>query len=98
MSKFGKLIDKDIPVLLMFYAEWNEDSIGMTDVMRDLSVRFQHNASIIKIDVDKNQELSEALRVKDLPTFMLYKHGVQEWRVSGGQDRERLIGVIQKYV
>ncbi|MFT5864067.1 MAG: thioredoxin 1, partial [Flavobacteriales bacterium] len=29
MSKFGELIDLNIPVLLDFYTEWNEDSVSM---------------------------------------------------------------------
>lgn len=75
MSKFGELIDQDIPVLLDFYAEWNEQSTSMHPVLRDVAAALGDKGKVIKIDVDKNKELSQALRVKGLPTLMIYKKG-----------------------
>ena len=65
MSKFGELIDVDIPVLLDFFTEWNEQSTAMHPVLRDVAAALGDKAKVIKIDVDKNKELAEALRVKE---------------------------------
>ena len=73
MSKFGELIDLHVPVLLDFYAEWNEQSTAMHPVLRDVAAALGDRGKVIKIDVDKNKELSQALRVKGLPTLMIYK-------------------------
>ena len=59
MSKFGELIDLDIPVLLDFYTEWNEQSTAMHPVLRDVAAALGDSAKVIKIDVDKNSELAE---------------------------------------
>ncbi|HEX9601799.1 MAG TPA: thioredoxin family protein [Mariniflexile sp.] len=98
MSKFGELIDVEIPVLLEFFTDWNDQSTVMHAVLRDVAAALGDKAKVIKIDVEKNQELAEALRVKTLPTLIIYKDGEMKWRQSGEQDANTLIGIIQKYV
>lgn len=98
MSKFGELIDVDIPVLLDFFTDWNDQSTSMHAVLRDVAAAMGDKAKVIKIDVEKNQELAEALRVKGLPTLIVYKNGEMKWRQSGEQDANTLIGIIQQYV
>ena len=98
MSKFGELIDVSVPVLLDFYTDWNEHSIAMHPVMRSVASALGDAAKVIKIDVDKNPQLAEALRVKGLPTLMIYKAGEMKWRQSGEQDADTLIGLIKEYV
>jgi thioredoxin 1 len=98
MSKFGELIDVDIPVLLDFFIELNDQSTAMHLVLRDVAAALGDKARVIKIDVDKNQELAEALRVRGLPTLIIYKNGEMKWRHSGEQDALTLIGIIQEYV
>lgn len=98
MSKFGQLIDLSVPVLLDFYTDWNEDSVSMHPVLKDVAAAMGDKAKIIKIDVDKNSELAEALRIKSLPTLMIYKEGEMKWRQSGEQDANTLIGLLKEYV
>ncbi|MBZ9629985.1 thioredoxin family protein [Salegentibacter sp. LM13S] len=98
MSKFGELIDLNIPVLLDFYTEWNEDSKAMNPVLREVAASLGNKVKVIKIDVDKNSQLAEALRVKALPTLMIYKSGEMKWRQSGEQDVATLVGILKEYV
>lgn len=98
MSKFGELIETRVPVLFDFYADWDEASKEMHPVLRDVAAALGDKARVIKIDVEKNQELSEALRVKGLPTLMIYKEGEMKWRQSGEQDANTLIGLVNEYV
>jgi len=98
MSKFGELIETHIPVLLDFYAEWDEACKEMNPVLRDVAAALGDKARVIKIDIEKNSELAEALRVKGLPTLMIYKNGEMKWRQSGEQDANTLIGLVQEYV
>jgi thioredoxin 1 len=97
MSKFGELIDVKIPVLLDFFTEWNEESTAMHAVLRDVAVALGDKAKVIKIDVEKNKELSEALRVNSLPTLIIYKDGEMKWRHSGEQDANTLITLVQDF-
>ncbi|NKI25546.1 thioredoxin family protein [Arenibacter sp. 6A1] len=98
MSKFGELIDVNVPVLLNFYAEWNEPSTSMHPVLKDVAAALGDKGKVIKIDVDKNRELSQALRVSGLPTLMIYRKGEMVWRQSGEQDANTLIGILNEYI
>ncbi|NQX86102.1 MAG: thioredoxin family protein [Flavobacteriaceae bacterium] len=97
MSKFGELIDVSIPVLLDFFTEWNKESDVMHDVLREVAAGLGNKVKVIKIDIEKNKALSEALRIKDLPTLIIYKDGEMKWRQSGTLDANTLINVIQEY-
>ena len=98
MSKFGDLIDLEVPVLFNFYAEWNDASLSMTPVLKDVAAALGDKGKVIKIDVDKNKELSQALRIKGLPTLIIYKKGEMMWRQSGELDANTLLGIISEYV
>ena len=98
MSKFGEIINANIPVLIDFYTEWNEPSVAMHPVIRDVAAALGDRAKVIKIDVDKNQELAEALRIKGLPTLMIYKEGQMIWRQSGELDANSIIGILKEQV
>ena len=98
MSKFGELINSPVPVLIDFYTEWNEPSVSMHPVIRDVAAALGDKAKVIKIDVDKNQELAEALRIKGLPTLMIYKDGQMVWRQSGELDANTIIGLVHEQI
>jgi thioredoxin 1 len=95
MSKFGELITGQIPVLIDFYTEWNEPSVLMHPVIRDVAAALGDSAKVIKIDVDKNKELADALRIKGLPTLMIYRGGQMVWRQSGEMDANAIINMVQ---
>ncbi|GAL66277.1 thioredoxin reductase [Jejuia pallidilutea] len=48
--------------------------------------------------MEKNQELADALRVKGLPTLIIYKDGEMKWRQSGEQDASTIINIVQEYL
>ena len=98
MSKFGELIDVEIPVLLEFFTQWDETSNEMHPVIKDVAAAIGDKAKVIKIDVDKNNDLAEALRIKGLPTFIIYKNGEMKWRRGGRLDANKLIQQIKEYV
>jgi thioredoxin 1 len=98
MSKFGELIDVDIPVLFDFFTELNGQSTAMHPVMRDVAAALGDKAKVIKIDIDKNRELADALRVKGLPTLIIYKNGEMKWRHSGAQNAADLIKILETYL
>ena len=98
MSKFGELINLEIPILLDFYGDWDDSSSAMHHVLRDVAAAIGDKGKVIKINVDKNNELKEALRVKGLPTLMIYKGGKMVWRQSGEQDANTLINLINDFI
>tara|TARA_B100000941_G_C27977605_1_gene289460 strand:- start:27 stop:323 length:297 start_codon:yes stop_codon:yes gene_type:complete len=98
MSKFGELLDDKQPLLLVFYSRENQASEQMHPILKDVAAALGDKGKVIKIDIDKNPKLANALRVKVLPTLMIYKHSEMVWRQSGEQDANTLIGLLQDYM
>ena len=98
MSKFGELIDSEMPILLDFYTDWYESSTSMHPVLKDVAAAIGDKGKVIKINVDKNNELAQALRIKGLPTLMIYKSGEMVWRQSGEQDANTLINLVNEFI
>ena len=97
MTKFGKLIGIEKPVLIDFFFDL-EESDGAIETLRGVAVALGEKAKVIKIDIRKNEELAEALKVKGTPTFMIFKNGKIQWRQTGIQDANTLIDLMQQYI
>ncbi len=93
MAKFGELIDLDIPVLINFYKHNNPGDA----ILNKLAQEVGEKAKIVKIDVNANKKLSEALKIDSLPTFLIYKKGEMLWRKAGEQKEEKLLAMLQNY-
>lgn len=98
MARFGDLINVEVPVLLEFFTEWDEISKTMHPVVKDVAAALGDKAKIIKIDVDKNNELADALRIKGVPTFIIYKSGEMKWRQRGEESANTLINRVKKFL
>ena len=96
MAKFGDILDDKKPILLAFYSH-QEAFTEIHPILKDVSAAIGDKGKVIKIDVKKNEKLSESLRVKVLPTFMIYKFRTMIWRQSGSQDANTLIGLLQEH-
>ena len=54
--------------------------------------------NFLKIDVDKNEELSFKYNVHTVPTLMIFKKGEPVWRVVGIQSQSMLEEIIKSFV
>lgn len=99
MTKFGDLINVEIPVLIDFYTQWSSEEEETTGVvLKDVVAALGDKAKVIKIDIKKNEILASALKVKSNPTFVIYKNGTMKWRQSGEQDANTLISLVEQFV
>jgi thioredoxin 1 len=58
MATFAQLIDSETPVLVDFFAEWCEPCKTMPPVLKQVKDKYGDKITILKIDVDKNEQLA----------------------------------------
>ena len=89
-SKFSEIINSDIPVLVDFFATWCGPCKMLAPVLEQVKEDLGDKIKIIKIDVDKNQEIASSYQVRGVPTMLLFQNGQQLWRQSGVLTKEEI--------
>ena len=97
-STFGDIIKGSKPVLVDFFAEWCGPCKMMAPILKELKDAVGENATIIKIDVDRNQALAQHFQVQGVPTVMVFQHGLVKWRQSGVVPAKHLKQVLDGLV
>ncbi len=97
MGKFKEIVQSETPTLVDFFATWCGPCKAMQPVLDQLKTDLGDSIRIIKIDIDKNQDVTEKFKVKGVPTFVLFKKGEILWRQSGGMSLQTLKNKVKGY-
>lgn len=94
MSNFSSIIKSDKPVLIDFFATWCGPCKMLGPVLKEVKDTLGDRISILKIDVDKNQQIAAQYQVRGVPTMILFQNSKQLWRQSGVLNKEDIIKII----
>jgi thioredoxin 1 len=95
MGKFNDIIKSEIPTLVDFHATWCGPCKTMSPILEDLKKQMGPKIRILKIDVDKNQDVAARFKVRGVPTFVLFKNREVLCRESGAFPLATLKAKIQ---
>ena len=62
-DSFDKIINSEKPVLIDFFATWCGPCQMLGPILKEVKESLGERVSIIKIDVDKNQEIASVYQV-----------------------------------
>ena len=94
MSNFNTIIQSEKPVLIDFFATWCGPCKMLGPILKEVKDSLGDRISIIKIDVDKNQQIASQYQVRGVPTMILFQNSKQLWRQSGVLNKEEIIKII----
>ncbi len=97
-TSFDELIKSEKPVLVDFSAVWCGPCQMMAPILQELKTRVGDDATIIKIDVDKNRQLAMDYRIQGVPTLMVFQKGEVKWRQSGVVQVTPLEHILKQYM
>lgn len=97
MSEFTDMIKCDKPTLVDFFATWCGPCRVQGPILEQVKEAVGDIANVIKVDIDKNQELAAQYRVQSVPTLILFKNGEPVWRAVGVQQAGCLEEKIREY-
>ncbi|MEQ8218754.1 MAG: thioredoxin [Arenibacter sp.] len=97
-DSFNNIINSETPVLVDFHADWCGPCKMLAPILKQVKEEMGNALKIVKIDVDKNQNLASTYQVRGVPTMLLFKNGKQVWRQSGVLQKNDIVRVVQQHI
>lgn len=98
METFKDIINSDKPVLVDFHATWCGPCKQMAPELVKYARANPDKLRVIKIDVDKNPQVSANYQIQGVPTLILFKNGKVLWRQSGAMSASQLGSFVNPYL
>jgi thioredoxin 1 len=98
MSNFNEIINSEKPTLVDFYANWCGPCKMMTSIIEETKNALGDKATVLKINVDDNRDVSIKYGVKSIPTIILFKNGEPVWRQAGVVQSKVLVDKVTQTI
>lgn len=89
-ESFNDLI-KQNKILVDFYADW----CGPCQMMASVLEEVKNEIQIVKVNVDKFNDISQKYGVMSIPTLILFENGNESTRVVGYRNKDELLNIIK---
>lgn len=93
-----KVLKSPLPVLVDFWAPWCGPCKLAGPVLDELSEIYRDKITLVKLNVDENQESAQKYGVMSIPTTILYKSGEEIGRQIGFSGRKAYEDLLEKGV
>ena len=90
-SKNFKSQTKSGMVLVDFWAPWCGPCKVIAPILNDVAEELDGEVKIGKLNIDHNQQVAGKLKVRNIPTMILFKDGVEISRFVGVKTKKFLV-------
>ena len=92
------MINDSKPTLVDFFATWCGPCKMQSPILEQVKATLGDSVNIIKIDVDRNPELSERYSIRSVPTLIVFKSGEALWRGYGVHQADQLEAKLKEHI
>ncbi len=89
---------KDGVALVDFFAVWCPPCKMMHPIIEQIGKDYEGKAKVLKVDVDKNEQLAMRYTIMSVPTFIIFKNGVPVSTVIGAVPKNELTTRIDEAI
>jgi thioredoxin 1 len=93
-ASFQKTISKGV-TLVDFWAPWCTPCKIQGPIVSEVAEEIGDKANICKLNVDQNQKTSQKLKIRSIPTIMIFKDGEPVKQFVGVKTKGVLLKAIQ---
>ena len=86
------------PVLVDFWAAWCAPCKMIAPYLDQIAGEMEGRATVAKVNVDENGDLSARFGVRSIPTLLLFKDGRVVDQTVGALPKEQLRAFVAKHV
>ncbi|MFD5561054.1 thioredoxin [Kitasatospora griseola] len=94
----AEVLKSEKPVLVDFWATWCGPCRQVAPVLEDIAAEHGDKLSVVKLDVDANQETAATYNVISIPTLNVYKDGVLVKTITGARPKAALLRELAEYL
>jgi len=92
----ARYIEKSgLPVVVDFWATWCGPCLQFAPAYQEIAKELAQTAVFLKVDTDANRAAMMSHQVRAFPTFILFKDGVENDRITGGLPKPQFIRWVQ---
>lgn len=98
-GNYAQYINQDSGIVLLdIWAEWCNPCKQLSPILDEIADIYASEVLILKLNADENQDVTEKLNVRGLPTMIVMNNGEELERLLGLTSKTRIAQVLDQHL